>query len=275
MTFALSTNWCNRRLVSGEEIADLALSLGFDELELGFRTNEAEVAGYRRRLDVMPVGSVHAFCPVPLSAPGGHPELYLFADPDEEAYRMARFQLEKNLAFAADLGADALVLHAGRVKCDSFFKARRLAKRRRNGRKTLGFFKPRLEALVPVLEKFRIVLGLENLPYLEGFPDAEEMAELTGPWVKPWFDTGHAFVMNAPAPAEALGLHVNDSVGGDDHLAPGAGKIDFTAYKDLAAKARHRVFEPAESVGAEELSRALAFLRSLWENPHDPDPTDR
>ena len=73
MRFALSTNWCNRRIESGEEIADMASSLGFDELELGFNTTALQVKGFKSRLDRMPVGSVHAFCPVPISAPCGYP----------------------------------------------------------------------------------------------------------------------------------------------------------------------------------------------------------
>jgi len=270
MTFALSTNWCNRRLAAGEEIADLARALGFDALELGFRTTDEQVAGFRRRLDRMPVGSVHAFCPVPLSAPCGHPELYSLADPDEEAYRMARLQVERNIAFASDLGADALVLHAGRVPCASLFASRRLPKRRKAGARLLEVFRRRLDALTPVLERFRVTLGLENLPYLEGFPDADEMAALAGPWVKTWFDTGHDYVRRVTlglaesAPTEALGLHLNDSTGGDDHLAPGTGKVDFAVLAPLATAARHRVFEPNESVTAEELGRGLAHLRRLW-----------
>ena len=38
MKLSLSTNWCNRRIESGEEIADKAMELGFTELELGYHT---------------------------------------------------------------------------------------------------------------------------------------------------------------------------------------------------------------------------------------------
>ena len=75
MKFSLSTNWCNRRFEFGEEIADKAMELGFDGLELGFHTTVRQVAGFKARLDRIPVCSVHAFCPVPISAPNGYPEL--------------------------------------------------------------------------------------------------------------------------------------------------------------------------------------------------------
>lgn len=50
-----------------------ALALGFDALELSFRTQPEHLPGIRSRLDGMPVDSVHAYCPVPLGAPSGHP----------------------------------------------------------------------------------------------------------------------------------------------------------------------------------------------------------
>ena len=68
MKLSLSTNWCNRRIDDGREIAEKALELGFEELELGFHTTAQQVAGFKAMLGHIPVGSVHAFCPVPLSA---------------------------------------------------------------------------------------------------------------------------------------------------------------------------------------------------------------
>ena len=115
MKIALSTNWCNSRLEDGGAIVDEALSLGFDALELGFRTTELQAAGIKARLGEMPVGSVHAFCPVPISAPSGHPELFTLASFDAGARALARAHVAKNVRFAAEVGADAVVLHAGRV----------------------------------------------------------------------------------------------------------------------------------------------------------------
>lgn len=282
MEFALSTNWNNRRLASGEAIADEAKALGFDALELGFCTTAEQVTGFKARSDAMPVRSVHAFCPVPLSAPGGSPELYRLADFDEGARRLAFLHVTKNVAFAAEMGADALVLHAGRVPCRTLFRRNRLKKRTQLGRKLVDVFKRELDRLVPVLEEKRVTLGLENLPYLEGFPDEEEVRDLVGDWVRPWLDTGHAFARQTGgwvAAARAftpcvppLGLHLNDSTGGDDHLPPGEGKVDFAALAPLARSARHLVLEPHPDVPSEALARGLAFLRRTWtEDATNPD----
>lgn len=222
MKIALSTNWCNRRLESGEAIVDEALSLGFDSLELGFRTTPEQVAGFRSRLDEMPVGSVHAFCPVPVSAPQGHPELFTLASFDAGASALARAHVANNIRFAADIGASAVVLHAGRVAFSGLFRvndserlratllkcgndinaadyrrvlARAKALRDARGAKLLECFKRELALLLPILEERKVTLALENLPYYEGFPNEDEMAslldEFNGAPIRAWFDTGH------------------------------------------------------------------------------------
>ena len=219
---ALSTNWCNTRLKSGEAVVDEALSLGFDALELGFRTTREQVDGFKARLDEMPVGSIHAFCPVPISAPSGHPELFTLASFDSEARALARAHIANNVRFAADIGADTVVLHAGRVAFSGLFRvndsgtlrttlnkcgndinasayrsmlARARAVRKARGAKLLEHFKKEISLLVPILQEKRVTLAFENLPYYEGFPDEGEMCELLDEFkdapVKAWFDTGH------------------------------------------------------------------------------------
>ena len=287
LRFSLSTNWCNRRIESGEAIADKAMELGFDELELGYHTTLLQAKGFKARLDQIPVGSVHAFCPVPISAPQGYPELYQLASFDDEGRRMAKLMIGRNVAFAADMGADTLVLHAGRVMCRGFLRRWDMKRRVKRGRKMVDVFKRELEALVPVLEENKVTLGLENLPYLEGFPQEWELKDVVGEWVKPWLDTGHAYVctsknwstdaakylppnsqLSTPnsqlSTLSPVGLHIADSKGGDDHLPPGEGKVDFVALKPVAEKARHLVFEPHAEVSEEALKKGLATLSALW-----------
>lgn len=312
MKFALSTNWCNRKYSSGEEIADKALELGFAALELGFNTTQDQLAGFLKRSDRIPVESVHAFCPVPLSAPDGSPELYSLASPDENERAMARIHLLKTIDTASDLGAKSIVLHAGRIPLTTFFSKKRdshflretliaakgdtlnpkyrkvlnsaLSARNRRAAKITEVFLRELESIIPVLEKRSIALALENLPFLEGFPNEVETLEIltrfSGSPVFAWYDTGHHRVRemhgwigdDAKAALEKLeeislirGIHINDVKDyHDDHFAPGGGNVDFAAIASMAAKAEHVVFEPKSHVSEDELSKALAACIRDW-----------
>jgi len=289
---SLSTNWCNLRLESGEAIAEKALELGFSELELGYHTTLAQARDFKACLDRIPVGSVHAFCPVPISAPQGYPELYQLANLDLEGRLMALLQVKRNVQFAADMGADTVVLHAGRVMCASWFKGRRAAKRVTRGVKLLEVFRQTLDGLVPELEKHKVTLALENLPYFEGFPNEYELGKILewdlGGWVKGWYDTGHHRVrrqngwvpdsptsqlsnsstpqLPVPHPLSAyVGMHLNDVEDKrDDHFAPSFGKVDFPALKPLAESVRHVVFEPNAAVGEGDLKKGIAYIKTIW-----------
>ena len=244
---SLSTNWCNRRLETGEEIAEKALELGFSELELGYHTTLLQADGFKRMRERIPVGSIHAFCPVPLSAPQGYPELYSLANFDEDGRALARVHVLKNIRFAAEMGADTVVLHAGRVSFGSFFSrldsgalseilreaekktddkkyVKRLAKARtvrtKRGLKMLDLFRAELEKIVPEIQKQGVTLALENMPYYEGFPLKGEMDAILdwgfGDCVKAWYDTGHARVCACHGWTDAVtGGHDGDGRDGE------------------------------------------------------------
>lgn len=284
MRFALSTNWSNARLADGAAIADEAGELGFDALELGFRTTPGQIPGFRSRLDAMPVDSVHAYCPAPPGAPGGHPELYRLCSPDENERALARMLLEKTFACAADLGAKVVVFHAGYARMDTLFgnlftTARKLRVRR--GRKLSDVFKREFDLLRPSLEAKGLTLALENLPGFEGFPDVFEakdlMREYGGAPLGLWFDTGHALVrethgwsgdsahMAAELAPWIRGMHLNDVKGpSDDHGEPGRGNVDFARLAFLAKRDVLRVFEPAPGVSRDDLRNALVHMRNMW-----------
>ena len=239
MKLALSTNWNSRRLKEkgGEAIADEALELGFDALELGFALLQEQVPGIKKRIGEMPVESVHAFSPVPLSAPYGHPELHLLASPSADERALARALLLKCIRFAGSMGARRVVLHAGRIGFGTFFSRRgtdsfrafvkdgkldvkdakyakllekSCALRKARGEKIMPLFRAELDKLVPELQSAGLELALENLPYYEAFPDEDQMEAIAKdyPRVRAWFDTGHARVRASfgwsPSEAEVL-----------------------------------------------------------------------
>ncbi len=223
MRFGISTNWSALRHESGEALVDEILELGFDALELGYHTTEELAVGIRSRVEqgVISVDSVHAYCPVPIGAPHGYPELYLLASTDDDERAMARILLGKTLDFAVSMGARAVVLHAGRIPLKTVFRdfgtGRLVAVRREGGdlqcatyqrllAKALRLRTKRvssifdgfccsLETLLPRFEKANVTLCLENLPSLEAFPNEQEMLLLNEHFNTPalgyWHDMGH------------------------------------------------------------------------------------
>ncbi len=226
MKLGLSTNWNSGRLESGGAIVDEALELGFDALELGYNLTETQAAAIKSRADAgeIAVESVHCYCPVPIGAPHGYPELYLLASLDEDERVMARINIEKCLDFTAKMGARVVVLHAGRIFLKTLFgrvdtsalaaavgaeggndgeryvkllqKAVKL--RRAKAGKYFDSFCISLESMLPRFEERGVTLALENLPSIEAFPDTAEMLMLKERFDTPalacWHDIGHAQV---------------------------------------------------------------------------------
>ncbi|MCL2104552.1 MAG: sugar phosphate isomerase/epimerase [Kiritimatiellaeota bacterium] len=205
------------------------LSLGFDALELGYNTMEEHIKGIKKHMasGVITVDSVHSYCPVPISAPHGYPELYLLASRDDNERAMATIFLGRTLDFAASMGARAVVLHAGRVFLDSWLfgnlgsgtlrnaldeagdnpmaeayrdvLAKALRRREKRARKQFDAFCRSLDALLPRFDRAGVTLCLENLPSIEAFPDVREMHLLKQRFgsfspLAYWHDMGHAQV---------------------------------------------------------------------------------
>jgi sugar phosphate isomerase/epimerase len=305
MDFALSTNWNATRHANGEAMIDEILALGFQSVELGYQFSAEQAAGVSRRIasGAVTVTSVHAYCPVPIGAPGGHPELYLLASRDEDERAMATIFLMKTLDFAVRMGAQAVVMHAGRVPVKPFSNeliataldepdgcaSRRYQKllarlQRRRARKVgrhLDALRGALDHLVPRFAKAGLTLCLENLPSWEAIPTETEMQELMQHYASPalayWHDMGHGqvrhnlgWISDHRAAAEALlphtrGIHIHDVRPlANDHLPPGQGTLPFADFAFYGKAPVLRVFEPAPQVKPADLAAGLAFVRQAW-----------
>jgi sugar phosphate isomerase/epimerase len=302
MDFYLSTNWNAARHATGEGVVDEILALGFAGVELGYQLSESQAAGVLRRVHAgaVRVSSVHAYAPYPLGAPGGHPELYLLASRDEDDRVMATLLLQKTLRLAAEAGARAVVLHAGRIPItpasheliesaeEDGLTSQRYTKlwqrnQRRRARRAPQHFEAlyrSLDLILPLCARLQLTLCLENLPSWEAIPTEDEMIDLhqryASPQLEYWHDIGHGQVrenlgwIQHRAWAERLlpitaGLHIHDvRPMAQDHLPPPHGRLPFADFAFYGTAPVLRVFEPAPNVPSEDLLAGRAHVQQAW-----------
>jgi sugar phosphate isomerase/epimerase len=305
MMFALSTHWNACRHKSGEALVEEILSLGFRHVELGYDLTLDLVAGVRalRGGGAVSVTSVHSYCPVPVGAPRGHPELFSLSGVDERERGSAVLHTARAAEFAADMGAGAVVAHAGNVptrlgtrdliklwmagrgNTPAYEKAKvkLLMQRDKAAPRYLGQLRRSLDELLPAFARHGVKLALENLPSWESLPSEVEMARLLADYESPhlayWHDVGHGQVrqnlslsahrhwFERLAPRLA-GLHVHDvAPPAADHLMPPAGAVDFRPFAPAARSGIPLVLEPAPGTPPDLILAARSLLESLWAQP--------
>ncbi len=225
MQIALSTSYFAGRQDDPAVLCARIRALGFDAVEMGYYIPVERVPDWKSALaaEGLPVGSVHAFCPMEARFLRYGPEAWSIADPDDGARRTACMRLMQTLEATVGFGARAVVLHGGRVrmtergllfgsrpyrsKLSEAYRAhpgcidedlvRHEQELRSEGVPPLMDAVCRsLETVLPVFEEAGVALCFENLPGFEAFPDPAETAWLADRFRSPalgaWFDVGHA-----------------------------------------------------------------------------------
>jgi len=283
-----------------EEILDL----GFNRVELGYDLRMDLVPGVQAMVanGSIHVDTLHNFCPVPMGAPKGHPEIYTPSDPDRRIRESAVEHTGRTIRFAAEIGAKAVVMHAGNVdmprmtdRLVALYQAGKMyspayektklklqIKREKKVKKQLTYLYASLEQLLPVLEECRIRLAIENLPTWEAIPTEVEIETLlkhfNSDYLGYWHDIGHAQVrenlgmINHERWLERLqpwlvGMHIHDvQPPVFDHLSPPAGKFDFERIKRFAILDIFRVFEPSSMEPSDAVAHSKIFIEKIWNN---------
>lgn len=304
MTFALSTHWNAGWHETGEAMVDDILALGIDHLELGYDLRIDQVPGVRRRVEegAVKVQSVHNYCPTPVGAPRGHPELFLMSAREQRTRDSAVLHISNTIQFAAELGADVVVVHAGRISMRHIstsllhmfadgkqfskryekLRTKLLMKREKLAPPCLDRIKGCLEELLPFLEKHKVRLAIENLPSWETVPNEAELVSLLDEFDTPhlcaWHDTGHGRLREIIGFASATrwlekygtrlaGMHIHDvSATGMDHVMPPLGTMDFTTFKPFVRDDMVLAFEPAPGTPAMEVKEGLRTVAQAWAN---------
>ena len=294
----ISTAWWRDSSLSGEEIIQDILDLGFHGMELEYRltqTRYQEMKAYLKK--GITVLSVHNYFPKPddpsVGEGGGDLFLLSSADSDERA-RAIKYTI-KTLRHANDLEVPVVVLHLGRVAMPSpkaiirklfeegkmhhsegldFLKGQkemRHSKKQKNVDAVLGS----LDKLNREAERQGVILGIENRSHFHEIPNFEEIGmilmEFGGGRIRYWHDVGHAVVQEnmgickqkalLEAYAHSMaGIHVHDVRGIEDHMAPGQGDVDFEQFKPYIKPETIQILELHPKVNREAIKKGRSII---------------
>jgi len=236
---ALSTMWMQKRHASLGEFFDAARELGFERFELSHTVSEDMV-----RAASLPAGdipSVHAPCPTHPQTRGAQ-----MSSPDKEERARAVEAIASSIRLAQELGANVVVVHAGRVAVNPLLetelralydqglqeteeyadlKSELAEERERHAERHLDATLWSLEQLANAADAAGVKLCLENRVHYYEIPLPDELdlllRELAGPLAF-CFDTGHAYIL------EQLGY-----VHHDEWLSSFAGHLAIAHLHDV------------------------------------------
>jgi sugar phosphate isomerase/epimerase len=302
---ALSTSWRSTKTSDAFALLQALERLPISGIELEYRISEAAFQQMRIPLKKsrLKVVSVHNFFPKPEVQPGARHggDFFLLSSLDRDERNRAVRWTRKTIEHAAGLGAQAVVLHCGRVEMKreldvlygffesnqihsiaaQAFKRKKVRERDALKEKFLESLLFSLESLCRDAEKHGILLGLENRYHYDELPtliDFERIfTKLDGAPLGYWHDTGHAHVNEylTIIPPESLlsnyadkliGIHLHDAVGLEDHLAPGSGEIDFKNLKSYLKADTIKVIELKSRIPESDVIRAIPFIRKTLLN---------
>jgi sugar phosphate isomerase/epimerase len=302
MQFSLSTRWNAYRHKSGEALIDEILDLGLKRVELGYDLRIDLVDGVKQRITagIIECLSVHNYCPVPVAAPQGHPELFSLSSLDNRERQSAVRHTTNTITFAAEVGAKAVVVHAGNTRLRQRttklldlaernkmhtpkyekLKLKLMMERDKKAQPYLNQLYRSLEELLPILQDASIAIGLENLPSWEAIPTETEaqniLQKFDSPHIRYWHDMGHGQIRHnlglishrlwfeklAPY---LLGMHIHDTEPpAGDHIMPPRGTINFADFSKAPEYTDILVLEPCPGTPAEHVTNAINHLNSSW-----------
>jgi sugar phosphate isomerase/epimerase len=258
---ALSTMW---GIGQFDHLADFFVAgqqFGVQQFELNHKVTSAMLA----RLDLTRyrIGSVHEPCPADISAGILDDRNWLISAPDEEGRRQGVRAVQRSIDLARELGARAVVVHAGKVDVDSqlekalrrLFEAgqaqtppyneardRLVTARAAQAEANLEAVQRSLVELAEYAGRLGIRLGIENRYHYREIPLWDELGRLLeavgDERVGFWYDVGHAHTLERLGfytheawlrqyASRMIGVHLHDVIGLKDHQAPGSGEVDW------------------------------------------------
>ncbi|RPJ23879.1 MAG: HAD family hydrolase [Chloroflexi bacterium] len=291
---SLSTMWAIKTLPNLADFFEFARRTGFARIELNHKVTSDMLAGID--LSRFQFSSVHEPCPADISADELKKRDWLISSTDEERRREGVKAIRRSIDLAHQLGAPAIVIHAGHAHPDSgpekklraliaageceSDEYRAIHGQMINARIAVagaGFesVERSLVELLAYAGKFGICLGVENRYHYMEYPSPDELGillNLAGPeQIGFIYDVGHAQTLDrlgfyrheewlkrfAP---RIIGTHLHDVIGTTDHYAPGLGEVDFGMVAAYLPENAFRTCEFQTFNSPEQVKAGLKFL---------------
>jgi sugar phosphate isomerase/epimerase len=292
---ALSTMWGIGQFDHLADFFTAGQQIGVQQFELNHKVNSAMLAGLD--LTRYRIGSVHEPCPADISASTLDDRNWLISAPDEEGRRQGVRAVQRSIDLARELGARAIVVHAGKVDVDPqlektlwrLFEAgqaqtslyneardRLMMARAAQAEANLEAVQHSLVELAEYAGRLGIKLGIENRYHYREIPLLDELGRLLetvgDEQVGFWYDVGHAHTLERLRfcaheawlqryASRMIGVHLHDVIGLKDHQAPGSGEVDWKLVVNYLPKdVIIRACEFRHYLTAEQVVAGLQFL---------------
>ena len=291
---SLSTMWAIGTLPTLTDFFEYARRAGFARIELNHKITSAMLDGID--LNRFHFSSVHEPCPADISADELKKRDWLISSTNEENRREGVKAIQRSIDLAYQLGAPAIVVHAGHASPDmnserklralivaesresnEYSEIRSQMIQARAAAAEAGFeaVKKSLAELLKYANNFGICLGIENRYHYMEYPSPDELEMLLNlagsEQIGFIYDVGHAQTLERLGfyqheewlkrfGSRIIGTHLHDVVGVTDHYAPGLGEVDFSMVANYLPENAFRTCEFQTFNTPEQVKAGLNFL---------------
>ncbi len=291
---SLSTMWGIENFQNLADFFEFARRTGFARIELNYRVDTAMLAGID--LSRFQFSSVHAPCPADITEEALKEKDYLISSVVEGNRRQGVQALKRSIDLAHQVGAPAIVIHAGHAPSNNKDENRLRAMVKAGLQATAEFseirqamIEKRAAQIGPYFESVQksmgellahaqgsnVCLGVEARYHYFEIPipnELETLLAMAGPGEIGFiYDAGHVQTLDRLGffphtewlerfSHRMIGMHLHDAVGTTDHMAAGLGELDFDLISTYLPENAFRTCEFKAFNSSQQVKAGLQYL---------------